>query len=259
VSVIAPEDLVMSITSPDVFDRYPDNVVPPEFADTGPSYEQLVTEADAPMENLFAEKQMRLLTRPLYSSWAGRDGDYKFVVATNVAVFYWELMPPMVPNVLLAVGVKVESIDLREKCNHSYFVWEVGSPPSAVVEIVSNPHGRELGEKKDLYARMGVPVYAVWDPYQVLSSTPLQCFGRDGGRYVPCSPMEPDLISFLGLGLRVWHGTFEQVEADWLRWCDHEGNVIPLGEERAALAEQRIARLEAQLRGQGIEPATSEP
>jgi uncharacterized protein (DUF3084 family) len=86
----------------------------------------------------------------------------------------------------------------------------------------------------------------------------------------------------LGLGLCVWHGTFEQMEANWLRWCDRQGNVIPPGEERAEQereraeqereraeqereradqehrraerAEDRLARLEAQLRQLGAEP-----
>ncbi len=31
----------------------------------------MVREEGAPLENLFSEKQQRLLTEPLYSSWAG--------------------------------------------------------------------------------------------------------------------------------------------------------------------------------------------
>ena len=37
-----------------------------------PDISHLVTESEEPVDNIISEKQMRLLTRPLYSSWQGR-------------------------------------------------------------------------------------------------------------------------------------------------------------------------------------------
>ena len=46
--------------------------LPPELH---PDVEHLVTEDDTPVDNVFSEKQQRLLTEPLYSSpgWAAKD------------------------------------------------------------------------------------------------------------------------------------------------------------------------------------------
>jgi len=45
----------------------------------------------------------------------------------------------------------------------------------------------------------------------------------------------------VGLVLMLWQGSFEGTEATWLRWCDHDGNVIATGAERA---EQERVRAE---------------
>jgi Putative restriction endonuclease len=188
-----------------------------------------------------------------------------------VGMFFAVDQPPLVPDVLLSLGVKVPA-DIRPKRHRSYFFWEYGKPPDALIEVVSNQEGGELGTKKDQYARIGIPLYVVWDPLALISATPLQAFGLRIKTYEALSPAWFDVV---GLGLAVWHGTFEQLDADWLRWCDRGGQVIPLGEERAAQAdqqaaqadqraaqadqraaqaEQRAARLAGQLRQLGIEP-----
>jgi Uma2 family endonuclease len=255
-------------------DQEPLTVLPPELH---PSVEHLVIEDNTPVDSIYSEKQMRLLTRPLYSSWSGPNGDHLYLALANVGMFYGINQPPLVPDVLLSLGVKVAS-DMTKKENRSYFAWVFGKLPDVVMEVVSNREGGELGAKKDQYASIGIRYYAVWDPLAFLSSTPLQVFGlTHTGTY---ESLAPSWIGAVGLGLCVWHGTFEQMEADWLRWCDREGAVIPLGEERAEQeraraeqeraraekeekraekAEQRLARLEAQLRREGIEPSNGSP
>jgi hypothetical protein len=64
------------------------------------------------------------------------------------------------------------------------------------------------------------------------------------------------------VGLTLWEGQFEEtVNRLWLRWCDHEGQVILSGAERAnaeqlrANAEQlRADRLAKRLREIGEDP-----
>lgn len=242
------------MAAPPLVTPEPLTVLPPEL---NPSVDRVVTEDNAPVDSIYSEKQMRLLTRPLYSSWAGPAGDGQFVALANVGMFFALNQPPLVPDVLLSVGVKVPS-DVWPKRHRSYFFWEYGKPPDVLIEIVSNKEGGELTHKKDTYARIGVPLYVVWDPLKELSDTPLQAFGLHIKRFQTITPASFDVV---GLGLHVWHGTFEQLEADWLRWCDRDGKLIPLGEERAdaerqraEAAEQRAARLEAQLRQLGVEP-----
>ncbi|MFS8897435.1 Uma2 family endonuclease, partial [Synechococcus sp. R3-13] len=68
------------------------------------------------------------------------------------------------------------------------------------------------------------------------------------------------------LGLTLWQRSFEVVNTEWLRWCDREGQVLPTGEEKAALEQQRAEaerqRAEALLEllrshGKGLRPANA--
>ncbi len=133
-----------------------------------PGVESLVTEDDTPVDGLLPEKQMRLLTEPLYTSFSAPDGR-PFLAATNVGLFHALRQPPLVPDVLLALDVEVP-VDLAPKQNRSYFVWEYGKVPDVVIEIVSNREGGEDTTKLRGYARIHVPYYAVFDPLHLLSS-----------------------------------------------------------------------------------------
>jgi Uma2 family endonuclease len=237
--------------------------------DLRPSIEHLVTEDDTPKE-IYSEKQQRLLTSPLYSSWPGPGDQRPFVALANVGMFYTLNLPPLVPDCLLSLDVRVG--DLRFKKNRSYFIWEFGKVPEVVLEVVSNLEGEELGQKLGQYARIGIPYYVVWDPFHFLGPNPLHVFGLRIKAYEPlATPWFPEV----DLGLTIWHGSFEGSEEDWLRWCDANGQVILTGEERAQregqrakaaeeraqiaeqraeTAERRAERLAARLRELGIEP-----
>jgi Uma2 family endonuclease len=215
-------------------------ILPPEFR---PKVEHLVTEDDAPVDNLFSEKQMRLLTEPLYTSWAGPGENRPFLACANVGLFYAVNQPPVVPDVFLSLDVKAPQ-DLWPKKHRSYFLWEYGKAPDAAIEIVSNTEGEELTGKLEIYARVGIPYYAIWDPNELLQAGRLQAFRLKERNYERMSEL---WFPVIGLGMSVWHGLFEDSEADWLRWCDRQGQVVPTGAERAE-------RLAAQLRAAGIEP-----
>ncbi len=65
------------------------------------------------------------------------------------------------PDVYLAFGVDAHAIRQRKL----YLPWEVGKPPDWVLEIGSSSTGPEdVGRKRDLYARIGVPEYWRFDP-----------------------------------------------------------------------------------------------
>jgi Uma2 family endonuclease len=198
-------------------------------------YDAIVTEDDTPVDNIYSEKQQRLLTEPLYSSWPGPGDGRPFVASANVGVFYEPRLPPLVPDAYLSVDVKIPG-DIRLKKNRSYFIWRYGKPPDVVIEVVSNTEGGELGRKIEIYARMGVPHYVAWDPAQILGDDRLHVFELDGGVY-----QRRASAWFLkaNLGLAIWNGVFEEWTVDWLRWCDAAGKVIPTGAEGRQQAEQR--------------------
>jgi hypothetical protein len=233
---------------------------PPEVFDPAtiaPNIDHIVTEDDTPVDNMFSEKQQRLLTEPLYSSWPGPGEGRPFVAAANVGVFAATYQPPLVPDVFLSLDVQAPQ-DLWPKQHRSYFLWEYGKPPDVAIEIVSNRKGGEVESKLRDYARIRVIYYAIFDPSEQLRGGPLRLYELHAGTYIA---MTERWLPEVGLGLTLWRGIYEQVEGVWLRWCDHAGKVILTGAERAEQererAEQereRAERLEARLRALGVDP-----
>ncbi len=119
---------------------------PQEYVIPRPDISHLVTEDDTPVDNLFSEKQMRLLADSLYNGWVGPSDGRPFAVMANVGLYYALRTPALVPDLLLSLGVTAPD-DPAPKENRSYFVWEYGKAPDLVVEIVSNRKGNELGDK----------------------------------------------------------------------------------------------------------------
>ncbi|MCC5601425.1 Uma2 family endonuclease [Nostoc favosum] len=243
-----------------------------------PDVSHLVTEDDEPLDNLPSEKQQRLLTETLYSSWNGPSNAQGFLVAANVGLFPSNKQPPIVPDVFLSLDVQVAD-NWWERRHRSYFFWDFGKPPEVVIEIVSNREGNETGRKILEYARMRVMYYIIFDPTRQLSGEVLQMYELRGRQYIP---MSEQWLTEVELGLCLWEGAYEGKRDVWLRWCDATGNVIPTGAERAEqerlraeqeclraeqerlraeqereakeTALQRAERLAAQLRALGVEP-----
>ncbi len=205
-----------------------------------PDVSHLVTEDDEPVDSIYSEKQMRLLTSTLLESW--RPGK-PFVALANVGLFPKAENPALVPDVMVSLNVRLPE-DVMQKGNRSYMVWRYGKPPDLVVEIVSNREGSEL-EKGQRYAEMGVGYYVVFDPERWLGDRVLRAYVRHGSAYMDL--LDPTWIEELGLGLKTWQGHFEDMEALWLRPCDREGRLLPTVAEtaRQAQAETRQAQAEA--------------
>ncbi len=202
-----------------------------------PSFDHIVTEDDAAMDNIFNEKQMRLLTEPLYSSWSIQR---PFVAVANVGLYYAVDLPPLVPDMLLSIDVRFPE-SLFPKLNRTYAVWKYGKPPEIVIEIVSNKTGGEDTTKLASYGNIHVSNYFIYDPEQHLSNQELRAFGLVGNRLEPVTtPI--GYLTELDLGLTVWRGEFERTDSRWLRWVDRDGNLIPTGAERAEQEKQRAER-----------------
>ncbi|WP_416674509.1 Uma2 family endonuclease [Egbenema bharatensis] len=263
-----------------------------ELLNTDESFDEIVTELDishltieddTPVDNFQSEVQQRLLVEPLHSS---KVLPLPFLAAANVGLFYKLKGDPIVPDVLLSLGVQ-RAEDLSQRRNRSYFVWEFGKVPDICLEIVSNQEGDELSLsqksqqkgkpscKKEIYAQIGVPYYVVFDPLrQIQDETEmngalLRVWTLTAGQYDELTPPEGiDVVEqsvwleTVGLGLTLWQGAFEDdVPRLWLRWCDESGQVIPTGAEqaeserqRAESERQRADRLAEKLRELGINP-----
>ena len=67
-----------------------------------PDVSGLIIQDDTPVDNLLHEKQMRLLTEPLYSSW---ETDRPFLALANVGLFHEPKQTPVGPDVMLSLDV----------------------------------------------------------------------------------------------------------------------------------------------------------
>lgn len=96
--------------------------------------------------------------------------------------FYFEQGRPrsvVAPDVLLVKGV-------RKWDRPIYKLWEEGRVPSLVVEVTSEgTRDEDLFRKKEIYQRLGVEEYLLFDPYGDYLEPRLQGQRLEGGRYVP--------------------------------------------------------------------------
>jgi len=212
--------------------------LPHEEESLEPDISHLVTEDDTPVDSPYSEKQMRLLTSTLYTSWKPQRD---FVAMANVGLFAKAENPAVVPDVMLSLDVALPE-DLFEKGNRSYMIWRYGKPPDLVIEVVSNRTGGEI-EKAETYARMGIGYYVIHDPEHHLGNRTLRAYELHGRRYVEM--MDCSWLDQLGLGLVLWKGPFEGWDNQWLRWCDAGRNLLPTGEEQRTRAEEAEGRAQA--------------
>lgn len=215
-----------------------------------PDISQLITEDDTPVDNILSEKQQRLLTEPLYSSWEGMGNDRTFVALANVGVFYMARNPAVVPDVLFSADVEMPD-DFSLKENRSYFLWEFGKAPDIALEIVSNKVGKEDSEKKQIYARMRIEYYAIYDPLEVLMPQKLTVYRLRGWSY---ELYDSTAFPEFNLALTLWEGEFEKHQREWLRWTNDHGELVLTGKELAAQEKSRANRLAEKLRAMGVDP-----
>lgn len=233
--------------------------------------QDLITEDDTPVDSLYAEKQQRLLTESLNSSWPGPGAGRPFLVTANVGLFSVAKNPGLAPDVTLSLDAKPPE-NILAKDHRSCYFWLYGKLPDVVIEIVSDTPGGEADEKLAKYAWMKISYYVIYDPLQVLSDEVLTVYRLVGASY---SKVEETNFADIGLGLTLWHGIYEDCFETWLRWTDAQGNLIPTGKERAEqeriekeveraekeheraekeAAQRRAEKLAARLRALGIDP-----
>ncbi len=150
-------------------------------------------------------------------------------VASNL-IFYYEQGRPRSrrdPDVLVARGV-------GKHTRRSYRLWEEKVLPCVLFEIASRRTWRvDLGDKRELYARLRVPEYFVFDPEGRYLHPPFQGFRSKKGVSVPMKPAADGSLTSKELGLRL------VPEGGMLRLYDlRTGQPVPTRVERARQAEQ---------------------
>ena len=111
----------------------------------------------------------------------GRD----LFVAADLFLYDEEGNPRAVkaPDLMVVRGIAWESEPRIFK------TWVEGRVPCLVVEVTSSEtRNEDFGPKRDLYARLGVGEYFLFDPLDDDLSPPLQGYRLDGRRYAPIVP-----------------------------------------------------------------------
>ena len=190
-------------------------------------------------------------------------------VSGNMFLYYEEGNPRAVvaPDVFVALGV-------LDRDRDTYLLWEESKGPDFVVEVTSRSTRREdQRRKREVYARLGVSEYFLYDPRAEYLNPPLRGFRLRGGAYHPLlarrSPEGPLALRSEVLGLELRDSREEQLlrlydpETGHVFLTHHESNearevevVARRSSEmrrrqesatRKAL-EDRVAQLEARLR-----------
>jgi Uma2 family endonuclease len=151
-------------------------------------------------------------------------------VASNLILYYQEGDPSARrdPDGLVAKGV-------GKHRRRSFRVWEEKKMPCTLFEVASRKTWRvDLGEKRQLYARLKVKEYFVFDPEGRYLDPPLQGFKSVKGKSVPMKPAADGSLVSKELGLRL------VPEGEMLRLIDLKtGQPILTRSERAEQEKQR--------------------
>jgi Uma2 family endonuclease len=212
-----------------------------------PSTAELPCSDDTPVDNEDQNLLPNILLFLLQTIWADRM-DWYFGV--DMAVYHTtgtDLTIPVVPDAFLSVGVERRK---GGKSRLSYATWEEGGVvPILVLEMVSQTKRGEYDEKIDLYARLGVLYYVIYNPElwgqkRTKKHQAFEVYKLVGSQY-QLQAGEPYWMPEVGLGIGRYQVISGNQQQEQLAWFDQAGDRYPTAEERAALEKQR-ADLERQ-------------
>jgi Uma2 family endonuclease len=148
-----------------------------------PSTQELPCSDDTPVDNEDQNLLPNLLLLLLTSLWSERM-DWYFGV--DMAIYHTTGISsnvPVVPDGFLSVGVERKK---GGKSRRSYATWEEGGVvPIFVLEMVSHKPGGEYNEKLDIYAKLGVLYYLVYNPefWRRDGHQPFELYKLNNGQY----------------------------------------------------------------------------
>lgn len=120
-------------------------------------------------------------------------------VSGDLLVYYEQGNPRrfVVPDAFVVKG-------LTPKARRVYKIWVEGKAPDVVLETTSKRTKRkDTVEKPELYARLGIKEYFLFDPTQDYLDPPLQGYRLAGGGYVRLEPDSAGGLQSPELGLRL--------------------------------------------------------
>ena len=237
------------------------DMVKPDLKQTLPTSAELPCSDDTPVDNEDQNFIPNFLLFLLNTIWANRN-DWFFGV--DMGIYHTTGVNPRVPVVpdgFLSLGVERRK---GGKSRKSYVVWEETDEtvPKLALEIVSWTPGGEYDEKVDIYTRLGVFYYVIYNPeyWQRDGHQPFEVYKLVDGVY-QLQIGEPYWMPEVGLGIGRYQTVLGVMQQQVLAWYDHQGNRYLTSEEQKQQAQQqaeaerqRAERLAARLRELGEDP-----
>lgn len=216
-----------------------------------PGSEALPCSDDSPVDNEDQNFIPNLLLFLLKQIWSERN-DWFFGV--DMGIYHTTGVSPLVP----VVPDGFLSLDVERHKNggsrKSYVMWEENyTPPILALEMVSLTYGGEYDSKMEIYARLGVMYYIVYNPqyWRRDQHLPLEIYRLDKGRsdkgQYHLQIGEPFWMPEIGLGLG--RGSYQDggLQREVLYWFDQQNQRYLTSEERVQQSQQELLRLQQEL------------
>ena len=169
-----------------------------------------------------------------------------------------------VPSSVVAPDVFVVTGTHKRHLRNIFQTWVEGRVPELVLEVMSRTSvRRDTVEKYEIYERLGVREYWIYDPTEEGVLEPrLRGYVLLEGEYRPIEVREVDgkhigVSEVLGLEFHAndeWFRFFDPVAGEYLPDSDERKRAQEEAERGRAEAEQERQRLERLLREHGIDP-----
>jgi Uma2 family endonuclease len=206
-----------------------------------PTSEELPCSDDTPVDNENQNFIPNLLLFLLKFIWGNRS-DWFFAV--DMGIYHTTGVSPLVPVVpdgFLSLGVERYRSGRTRK---SYVVWEENEVvPIFALEIVSLTPGGEYDKKMEVYAKLGILYYVVYNPeyWQRDRHQPFELYRLVDGKY-QLQIGEPYWMNEIKLGIGRAPYRDGEIEIEVLYWYDKQGTRYLTAEERSQQAQQQLER-----------------
>ncbi|MDZ7961915.1 MAG: Uma2 family endonuclease [Aulosira sp. DedQUE10] len=211
-----------------------------------PSSAELPCSDDTPVDNEDQNFIPNLLLFLLQYIWANRN-DWFFSV--DMGVYHTTGISPLVPVVpdgFLSLGVERRK---SGKSRTSYVIWEENNiVPILALEIVSLTPGGEYDKKLDIYSKLGVLYYIIYNPeyWQRDRHQPFEVYRLVDGSY-QLQIGEPFWMQEIGLGIGRSQYVSGNIQRQVLYWYDQQGNRYQTPEEAEQQTRQQLELVQQQL------------
>jgi Uma2 family endonuclease len=211
-----------------------------------PSSNELPDSDDTPVDNEDQNFVPNVLLFLLEYIWKSRD-DWYFAV--DMGIYHTtgaNPRVPVIPDGFLSLGVE------RRKgggSRSSYVMWEEDyTPPIFALEVVSYTDGDEYEKKLDIYRKLGIKYYVIYNPkfWRRDGHLPFEVYKLVDGDY-QLQISEPLWMPEIGLGIGRCVLPSDRLRREVLSWFDQGGDRYLTTDERADVESQRADAAQRQV------------